>query len=174
MIKWTESPFIYRDNQGAPAVVHRTAGVGGSVRPNGRGFETEPKCAFGIGLGSQCITCGACVRACPTGAIQSRLPFEKTPALQFETKTMECPYCEKKCLLSVDYFGSRILKSNPLVPPKACNVGKYLVPLSVYENLDKLTKEQKEAIYRRIKDASAKFEGEFPADFEGLIKLIKK
>jgi len=173
-------PFIYRDNKKCIlcGLCIRTCAelVGKNVYGyNGRGFETEPECAFGIGLGeSQCITCGACVRACPTGAIQSRLPFEKTPALQFETKTMECPYCEKKCLLSVDYFGSRILKSNPLVPPKACNVGKYLVPLSVYENLDKLTKEQKEAIYRRIKDASAKFEGEFPADFEGLIKLIKK
>ncbi|NLX78964.1 MAG: FAD-dependent oxidoreductase [Clostridiales bacterium] len=173
-------PFIYRDNKKCIlcGLCIRTCAelVGKNVYGyNGRGFETEPECAFGIGLGeSQCITCGACVRACPTGAIQSRLPFEKTPALQFETKTMECPYCEKKCLLSVDYFGSRILKSNPLVPPKACNVGKYLVPLSAYENLDKLTKEQKEAIYRRIKDASAKFEGEFPADFEGLIKLIKK
>ena len=173
-------PFIYRDNKKCIlcGLCIRTCAelVGKNVYGyNGRGFETEPECAFGIGLGeSQCITCGACVRACPTGAIQSRLPFEKPPALQFETKTMECPYCEKKCLLSVDYFGSRILKSNPLVPPKACNVGKYLVPLSAYENLDKLTKEQKEAIYRRIKDASAKFEGEFPADFEGLIKLIKK
>lgn len=176
----TSHPFIYRDNKKCIlcGLCIRTCAelVGKHVYGyDGRGFGTEPECAFGLSMGeSQCITCGACVKACPTGAIQGRLPFRKTPALPFTTKVVECPYCEKKCLMNVDSFGSRILKSIPHNPLEACNVGKYLIPLSAYEDLDSLTQEQKEAIYKRIKDASANFVGRFPSDFEGLVKLIKK
>lgn len=45
----------------------------GAISPLKRGFDTTIGVAFGDGLGdSECVNCGQCARACPTGALVER------------------------------------------------------------------------------------------------------
>jgi len=75
-----------------------------------RGFKTVVSADLAQSLGeSSCTQCGACLQACPTGAIFSKLSLYKVkPSECQEVKTV-CPICGVGCELKV------LIKDNNLV-----------------------------------------------------------
>ena len=62
---------------------------------------------------SSCVSCGACVDTCPTGALEDRLlMFVAAPATW--TRTV-CPYCGVGCEISVGTRGGRIAAVRPVL-----------------------------------------------------------
>lgn len=60
---------------------------------------------------SSCISCGACVDSCPTGALEDRSVLELGPALTW-TRTV-CPYCGTGCEMDVGVANARIAQIRP-------------------------------------------------------------
>ena len=72
------APHLVRDNskcvlcRRCTAVCRATQEVG-VIGPNGRGFETHIGCAFDRDLAEvDCVSCGQCIVACPTGALSEK------------------------------------------------------------------------------------------------------
>ena len=72
------APHLVRDNskcvlcRRCTAVCRKTQEVG-VIGPNDRGFDTHIGCAFDRDLGEvDCVSCGQCIVACPTGALPEK------------------------------------------------------------------------------------------------------
>ncbi len=78
-----------------------------------RGDELEIRPDSGTTLlASSCVSCGACVDSCPTGALQDRTVVDRgAPA--HGTRTT-CPYCGVGCELDVRARGGRIVQVLPV------------------------------------------------------------
>ncbi len=77
---------------------------------------------------ANCQFCGACVDACPVGALIER--SARWTALPDRTITTICPYCGVGCQLNLDIKGERIVKVTPDVngpanKGQACVKGKF-------------------------------------------------
>lgn len=89
------APHMIRDNskcvlcRRCVAVCRKWQDVG-VIGPNERGFNTHIGCAFDTELGSvSCVSCGQCIVACPTGALQEKDSTEAVwSALSDPTKTV--------------------------------------------------------------------------------------
>ncbi|HJW09815.1 MAG TPA: molybdopterin-dependent oxidoreductase, partial [Holophagaceae bacterium] len=64
-------------------------------------------------LKSPCVSCGACVDACPTGALADAGFFDLGPAERWTRTT--CPYCGTGCELAVGVKEDRIVASRPVM-----------------------------------------------------------
>ncbi|MDR1630276.1 MAG: FAD-dependent oxidoreductase [Oscillospiraceae bacterium] len=124
-------PFIWRDNNkcilcGLCVRVCKEV-VGKEVLGfDARGFSTTVECAFHTPLAhSDCISCGACTAVCPTGALQDKRAFTKTPPLPFSVKTVVCEHCENRCAFDVYSHGRSIIKAIPDDIRKTCSIGRY-------------------------------------------------
>ena len=62
-------------------------------------------------LASSCVGCGACVTACPSGALQDKTVLERGAPMQ-HTRTI-CPYCGVGCELDVGTRAGRITQVLP-------------------------------------------------------------
>jgi formate dehydrogenase major subunit len=62
-------------------------------------------------LASSCVACGACVTACPSGALQDKTVRERGAPSQY-TRTV-CPYCGVGCELDVGTSAGRITQVLP-------------------------------------------------------------
>jgi ferredoxin len=77
---------------------------------------------------ANCQFCGACVDACPTGALVERSLYASTGCER--TVTTICPYCGVGCQLKVDVKGNSIVRvtpdpEGPANKGQACVKGKF-------------------------------------------------
>jgi formate dehydrogenase major subunit len=61
---------------------------------------------------SSCVSCGACVDACPTGALEDKSILERGVATNWQ-KTV-CPYCGTGCELNVGTRNDKIVQIRPV------------------------------------------------------------
>jgi len=82
-------------------------------RPWNRGAETRirPGAAQTL-LSSDCVSCGACVDTCPTGALEDQSVFNLGRPLRWTRTT--CPYCGVGCEMNVGTTDGRILQVKPV------------------------------------------------------------
>jgi NADP-reducing hydrogenase subunit HndD len=77
----------------------------------GRGFDTKVTVPFDRGLkGSDCVFCGQCVQACPTGALTERKATGKGRAWETTKVRTTCPYCGVGCQLWLHVKDGKISK----------------------------------------------------------------
>jgi formate dehydrogenase major subunit len=90
----------------------------------GRGFGTVPITAFNLPLNeSNCVSCGACVNSCPTGALTSRTPTVKNIVLPFIESKVICKGCENACEFTKRTINGKTVKMMPHDLRKSCSLG---------------------------------------------------
>ncbi len=67
--------------------------------------------SFGAFGASSCVSCGACVDACPSGALEDKARIERGAAETW-TKTT-CPYCGTGCEMSVGVRDDKVVQVRP-------------------------------------------------------------
>ena len=94
-----------------------------------RGDCTEIRPASGVDLrNSDCVSCGACVDTCPSGALQDR-STQQGDLLTAEIRTV-CPYCGAGCKMLVGRRDQKIVSVRPVLDAPVnkghlCNKGRY-------------------------------------------------
>lgn len=91
-----------------------------------RGFVTEIQAPFNRAWqDSDCVSCGACVETCPTGALFDRLALEKfVPVRVKETETV-CTLCSFACPIVVETLDGRFLRVRAADGRVLCAKGRY-------------------------------------------------
>jgi formate dehydrogenase major subunit len=93
----------------------------------GRGHTSHLTWATGAFVDTDCVSCGACVSACPTGAITDR-DRERDLAVEQTVRTT-CGYCGVGCQLDVASAGDAIAwidgASSPVNHQHLCVKGRY-------------------------------------------------
>jgi formate dehydrogenase major subunit len=106
-----------------------------------RGDETEIHPDSGTTLlASTCVACGACVTACPTGALEDNTVLERGAPTSYTRTT--CPYCGVGCEMQVGTRGGRIVQIRPAMDAPVnkghlCVKGRYA--FEFVESPDRLT-----------------------------------
>lgn len=174
------NPLIWRDGnkcvlcEQCVRICREKVGVG-ALASEGRGFFATTMPAFELPLAeSSCISCGECAQYCPTGAIQERHAFAKTPPLPIDKVTATCGYCSKACQMELHYFGNRLLKVYPLDNTRSCSLGRFgLVLANDAKNgcLPQLDAEQEAALLRTVLGYMEYWEGKKP-QFKNVAQLV--
>ena len=88
----------------------------------GRGFKTEMRPAMNDPLvETNCVSCGNCIDACPTGALTVKFPFPGRACLPTQDAETHCAFCSIACPLTV----SRISDDRYYTSPRGA-AGEYL------------------------------------------------
>ena len=78
----------------------------------GRGFGSRVTAGQGESfLASDCVSCGACVQACPTATLMEKTVIDKGQAERSVTTT--CAYCGVGCGLRAELKGSEVVRMLP-------------------------------------------------------------
>jgi formate dehydrogenase major subunit len=86
----------------------------------GRGFTTVVKPAMGRPLlESACISCGACVETCPTGALTAKTPQRTQSRFRSRSTPSACGFCSLACPLDLHVAVDSILFATAPVAPAA-------------------------------------------------------
>lgn len=144
---------------------------------NGRGFGTEAEPPFDWPMNnSDCISCGYCASVCPTGALQDRHPYTKSPALPAEKVTATCHYCSKACQMELHYYHDHLVKAYPLDRKRSCSIGRYGLVLAGAEIKPDMTREQEVGLLKAITGDLEYFEGSIPnlSDYEHLRQFLSE
>jgi formate dehydrogenase major subunit len=79
-----------------------------------RGHETQIVPDSGTTLGaSSCVSCGACVDTCPSGALEDKSTLKGETPTNWTRTT--CPYCGTGCEMNVGKHRNQIISIKPLV-----------------------------------------------------------
>ena len=79
-----------------------------------RGHETRIVPDSGTTLGeSSCVSCGACVDTCPSGALEDKSILEREKATSWTRTT--CPYCGTGCEMNVGTNQNQIVSIKPVL-----------------------------------------------------------
>lgn len=126
-----------------------------------RGFETSAQPAFDQPLlTSECISCDHCADICPTGALQARVPFAKSPALPAKIEAMVCERCQRGCRFDLYRYGDHVIKAVPQAWDQCCSIGRYgaiIDSLPGREHADQAT-------LRALTGDLAAYQGRFPVN----------
>jgi len=76
-----------------------------------RGIATEVAASDGTLAASPCVSCGACVDTCPTGALEDKRVLTHQPPTAW-TRTV-CPYCGVGCELEIGTRDGEIITARP-------------------------------------------------------------
>jgi len=92
----------------------------------GRGFDMQVAAPFGWPLqDTDCESCGQCLTACPTGALQEKIAIRGAlPGLTSKTETT-CAHCGIGCQIMLHTFGNEVFKLTPLANGNLCEKGKF-------------------------------------------------
>ena len=72
----------------------------------GRGFRTEMRPAMNDPLvETNCVSCGNCIDACPTGALTVKLPYPGRACLEVVERSTRCSVCSLQCAVRVMSHG---------------------------------------------------------------------
>jgi formate dehydrogenase major subunit len=83
----------------------------------GRGFDSRVAAGPTDFLGSECVSCGACVQACPTATLQEKSVIEiGTPERSVITT---CAYCGVGCQFKAELRGDELVRMVPYKHGKA-------------------------------------------------------
>jgi formate dehydrogenase major subunit len=79
-----------------------------------RGHETRIVPDSGTTLAaSSCVSCGACVDTCPTGALEDKSIIQRGVATEWTRST--CPYCGTGCEMSVGTTDNQLVSIKPVL-----------------------------------------------------------
>ena len=84
---------------------------------DGRGFDSRVSTGAADFLSSDCVSCGACVQACPTATLQEKSVIEMgTPERSVITT---CAYCGVGCSFKAEMIGDQVVRMTPWKHGKA-------------------------------------------------------
>jgi formate dehydrogenase major subunit len=104
----------------------------------GRGFDSRVVASEGESfLASECVSCGACVEACPTTALQEKTIVADVVADRAVTTT--CGYCGVGCSLKAEMQGQTVVRMTPDRAGKAnrghaCVKGRFAYGYATHED----------------------------------------
>ena len=92
-----------------------------------RGFKTEMRPAMNDPLTqTNCVSCGNCIDACPTGALTPKLPFAGRCDLTMEKEESVCGFCSLGCEVEVNkYSDDRYFLESPATGKYLCRFGRF-------------------------------------------------
>ncbi len=72
-----------------------------------RGFDTTVQPSLGMALiDTECDSCGQCVDACPSGAMDVKRPLPKPGPYLSDNKQIACGFCSMACRMNLEMAGS--------------------------------------------------------------------
>ena len=83
----------------------------------GRGFNSKVSPGGAEFLHSECVSCGACVQACPTGSLIEKSVLEM--GMPERTVVTTCAYCGVGCSFKAELKGDQVVRMTPLKAGKA-------------------------------------------------------
>ena len=83
----------------------------------GRGFDSKVSPGGAEFLQSECVSCGACVQACPTGSLIEKSVLEM--GMPDRTVVTTCAYCGVGCAFKAELKGDQVVRMIPLKAGKA-------------------------------------------------------
>ncbi len=83
----------------------------------GRGFESRIKPGPSDFLNSECVSCGACVQACPTGSLIEKSVVEH--GMPEHSVVTTCAYCGVGCSFKAEMQGEKLIRMVPWKQGKA-------------------------------------------------------
>jgi formate dehydrogenase alpha subunit len=94
----------------------------------GRGFDTSIRLDGDSFHNSGCVTCGACVNHCPTGALSDKQA--PVPGLSDASVQTTCAYCGVGCQFHAEVAGGQVVRmrpddNSPVNAGHACVKGRY-------------------------------------------------
>ncbi|MGV8985175.1 MAG: formate dehydrogenase subunit alpha [Cypionkella sp.] len=86
---------------------------------SGRGFDSRVSAGMGSDnfLSSECVSCGACVAACPTATLQEKSVIELGTPVRSVITT--CAYCGVGCSFKAELRGDELVRMTPYKNGKA-------------------------------------------------------
>ena len=109
---------------------------------DGRGFDSVVSAGqMETFMDSECVSCGACVTACPTAALQEKSVIELGTG--DTTTTTTCAYCGVGCSFNVESRGDQVIRMAPAKDGKAneghaCVKGRFAYGYTSHK--DRITK----------------------------------
>jgi formate dehydrogenase major subunit len=83
----------------------------------GRGFNSKVSFAGANFFESECVSCGACVQACPTATLQEKSVVEH--GVPDRTVLTTCAYCGVGCSFKAELRGAQVIRMTPYKDGKA-------------------------------------------------------